>query len=441
MNAQDLLAELREVVATLQAETGTPGVAFGLVKDGESAADALGTTSVADPRDVTTGTLFRLCSVTKPMTSTLAMSLVEEGALDLDQPVVEWLPDLALADARTRADLTLRHLLTHTSGLEGEWRGDLELYGRNDDALARLIADYPRLAQYAPLGRYWGYCNTGYWLAGHLIATVTGRSYEDVLRERIFETLGMSTAALAPEEVVLQRVALPHKPSGGEQVPIPTFAFPRARVSSGGVVASIDDLLRFATSSLGHGPQVVGAGTLAQLREPLVASDGADAYQSLGWQVDGGEIVSHGGSYKGYMSRLLLIPTSDVGVAVLTNSDSGGRIGRGVQAWAAARFLGRTQEEPRPVEVAEDVLRRYAGRYAHPSAVYSDIGVDAEGLRIDVTKSPGQTAGGRCVAYSGADFEIAGGPLDGTALTFLPDADGASTVIRIGLRLGARVPA
>lgn len=439
MNARDLLAELREVVAKLQAETGTPGVAFGLVADGTPASDALGTTSVTDPRDVTTGTLFRLCSVTKPMTSTVAMSLVEEGALDLDRPVVEQLPDLALADADTRAGLTLRHLLTHTSGLEGEWRGDLERYGRNDDALARLVADYPRLAQYAPLGRYWGYCNTGYWLAGHLVATVSGRSYEDVLRERVFAPLGMSTAALAAEEVVLQRVALPHRPSGVDQVPIPSFAFPRARVSSGGVVASIDDLLRFAASSLGHGPQVVGAASLAQLREPAVASDGPDAYQSLGWQVDG-DVVSHSGSYKGYASLLLLIPSADLAVAVLTNSDSGGRLGRGVRSWAAERVLGRSAHEPEPVTVPVAVLRRYAGRYAHPSVVSSRFFVgDDGGLRVEVTKAPGQVVESGCVAYSDTDFEISGGPLAGTAFTFLPDDAGDPAFLRIGLRLGARI--
>lgn len=451
LRADKLLAEIGSRVEELRQSTGTPGIAFGVVANGACAASGLGKTSVRDPREVTSNTLFRLCSITKPMTSTLAMSLVEEGTLDLDTPIVSWLPDLALADPRTRRGLTLRHLLSHTSGLEGEWRGDLESYGRNDDALARLIGDYPRLAQYAPLGQYWGYCNTGYWLAGHLIATVTGRSYEQALRERVLEPLGMRATALTAEEAVLHRIALPHKPTPGGQVPVPSIAFPRARIASGGVLASVEDLLRFAAASLGTplvgSDSVINPQSRQLLQRPAVPAEGVGGYQSLGWQVtvtDAGLIVHHGGSYKGYASRLMLVPSAGIAVAVLANSDSGGQLGRAIQRYLTERVLGYREVEAADVEVSTDLLRRYAGRYVHPGADYSLVSLTERGLRIEVVNSSRQPVAADCRALSNTDFAIVGGPLDGSILSFLSevtkvtDAAAVPSVIRIGQRLGAR---
>jgi CubicO group peptidase (beta-lactamase class C family) len=440
LRADELLAELTDQVDQLRSATGTPGVAYGVVAGGELVVAGAGSTSVADPREVTPETLFRLCSLTKPMTATLAVALVEDGRLQLDAPVARWLPDLRLADEHTRQALTLRHLLCHTSGLEGEWRGDLEAFGRNDDALARLVAEYPLLAQYAPLGSHWGYCNTGYWLAGHLIATVTGRPFEEALRERLFEPLDMSRAVLRAEDAVLHRIALPHRPVGPAQEPVRSFAFPRARVPSGGVVASVRDVLAFAAASLADGGGVVSPDGVRLLQEPAVPAEGIGVWQSAGWQItitEQGIVAHHGGSYDGYATRLMLFPSAGIAVAVLTNSDAGGELCRAVQRWAIERVLDHRVEEASTAAVDPETLASYAGRYVHPGADYSDVRIADGHLHIELSKR-GQTSSSIGRPVSERDFVLAGGRLDGSVLSFLAAGSGGASIIRIGQRLGAR---
>ncbi|MGN6722033.1 MAG: serine hydrolase domain-containing protein, partial [Marmoricola sp.] len=327
-SADDLLALVASVLAERQAENGTPGVGYGVVAGGEIRSGGSGVSALDGP-PVTGSTMFRLCSITKPMTSTLVMSLVEDGLLDLDEPVVRRLPELELAGAAAREALTLRHLLLHTSGLEGEWRGDLATYGDGDDALAALIGDYGRLAQYAPAGAFWGYCNTGYWLAGHLAATAAGTSYEQALRDRVLVPLSMHDTVLSAEEAKPDRLAEPHSVREGQAVPYPPYDFPRARVSSGGVISSADDLLKFAAFHLGverpGASSPLPAHRIAELREPAVAAGPGEA-QSLGWATltgPGPLCIGHSGSYGGFATRLLLVPEAGIGVVVLTNADPG----------------------------------------------------------------------------------------------------------------------
>ena len=450
--AEALLAELGELVKERQAETGTPGVAYGVVGDGASFASGSGVIGIEDPREITADTLFQLCSVTKPMTAALALGLVEEGLIGLDEPVAAYLPELALADRETRNGLTLRHLLVHTSGLAGEWPGELAEYGAGEDALARLIADYPRLTQYAPLGAYWGYCNPGYWLAGRLVEAVTGASFETAMRERLLTPLGMDETLFRSEQSTHRQVALPHKTGTNGQDPIPDFSFPRARTASGGVLASMRDLLRFAAAALDTplpgSKSVISETVRAAMMRPAVPAEGAGVYQSIGWQVhltttETGPLVYHGGSYTGYITRLILAPTCGFAVAVLTNSDAGYQLCRDAQNLLARRILDWQEPEPTYVEPASQILDRYPGRYAHPEADHLLISRIESGLRIDVAMRSGKIVSGDCRALSDTEFIVMGGPMDAMAVTFLPSTAGETVptnLVRVGLRLGNRLP-
>ena len=454
--AEALLAELGELVEERRAESGTPGVAYGVVGDGASFASGSGVIGIEDPREITADTLFQLCSVTKPMTAALALGLVEEGLIGLDEPVATYLPELALADREARNGLTLRHLLVHTSGLAGEWPGELAGYGAGEDALARLIADYPQLTQYAPLGAYWGYCNPGYWLAGRLVEVVTGASFETAMRERLLTPLGMSETLFRSEDTTGRQVALPHKSGTNGQDPIPDFSFPRARTASGGVLASMRDLLRFAAAALGTplpgGKSAISETVRAAMMQPAVPAEGAGVYQSIGWQVhlitastttEAGPLVYHGGSYTGYITRLILAPTRGFAVALLTNSDAGYQLCRDAQNLFAQRILDWQEPEPTYVEPAPQILDRYPGRYAHPEADHLLISRTESGPRIDVAMRNGEIVSGDCKALSDTEFSVVGGPMDGMTVTFLPgtaDETGPTNLIRVGLRLGSRLP-
>jgi len=448
--AEALLAELGDLVEEQLAETGTPGVAYGVVGDGAAFAAGSGVTGVEDPRKVTADTLFQLCSVTKPMTAALALGLVEEGLLDLNEPVATYLPELTLADTSTRDRLTLRHLLAHTTGLTGEWQGDLAEYGSGEDALARLIADYPQLTQHAPLGAYWGYSNPGYWLAGRLIEVVTGVGFETAMRERLLAPLGMNETLFRSEDTTHRHVALPNVPGTDGQAPVPDFSFPRARTASGGVLANMQDLLRFAAAALGTplpgSKSVISENVRTSMMRPEAPADGPGAHQSIGWQLrltEAGTLVFHGGSYTGYVSRLILAPTRGFAVAVLANSDSGYQLCRDAQTLLARRILNWHEPEPTYVDPAPQILDRYPGRYTHPDADHLLISRAESGLRIDVAKREGEITSGDCKALSDTEFAVVGGPLDGTLVTFLPghaDETVPTNLIRVGMRLGNRVP-
>ncbi|GAA0977541.1 hypothetical protein GCM10009555_038880 [Acrocarpospora macrocephala] len=439
--ASELLALLAETAEKHRLENGVPGVALGVAADGEVASTGLGVTSVADPRPVTTGTLFRLCSITKIFAATLAMTLVEEGVLDLDVPVLAYYPELTLADAGARASLTMRHLLTHASGLESELRGDLESFGRNDDALDRVASAYGSLRQFAPVGELWGYCNTGYWLAGAVLARLAGPSFEQAVRRRVLEPLGMAGSCFFAEEAVLGRVALPHRRGAAgspEHVPIPSFAFPRARVPSGGVIAGVDDLLRFAGLHLGHGSAVLSRAGLAAMREPQIPGDFPGDQQGLGWMTSapgGTPVAEHSGSYKGYCTRLTLLPELGVAVAVLTNSDDGGRLCRTVKEAALDHLTGWRPAEVAYTGLAPARLAAYAGDYAIPGVDLVRIAPHEDGLRLALLNGTAQVGESLCRATSETEFEIVQGQSFGSRVVFFP----GSPAIRIGLRLGARL--
>src|SRR5436853_4346191 len=127
-----IFEDICSAVRVAMEETKTPGVAVGLLHDGKEHVAGFGVTSLENPLAVTPDTLFQIGSITKTFTGTAAMQLVEDGKLDLDRPVREYVPDLRLADEDVAAAVTMRHLLTHTGGWEGDFIDDL---GAGDDAL------------------------------------------------------------------------------------------------------------------------------------------------------------------------------------------------------------------------------------------------------------------------------------------------------------------
>ena len=162
---------------------------------------------------VSADSVFQIGSITKVWTATLAMQLVEQGALDLDAPVRDVLPELRLGDESVAARVTVRHLLTHTSGIDGDIFTDT---GRGDDVLAKYVEVLADARQLHPLGETFSYCNSGFGLLGRVIEKVTGQVWDTVLRERIITPLGLTRTGTLPEEALLWDAALGHdRGSGG----------------------------------------------------------------------------------------------------------------------------------------------------------------------------------------------------------------------------------
>ena len=171
-----------------------PGLVLGILSQGEFFTKGFGVTNRDHPLDVTEDTLFQIGSITKTYTGTLIMKLVEAGMLELDAPVRAYLPDFAVADEETAKKVTIHHLLTHTSGWFGDFFHDT---GPGADASAKYVAEMATLEQLAPLGQVWSYNNAGFYLLGHLIELLTGKSYQDsITRDGAGSRWGCSTPTL-----------------------------------------------------------------------------------------------------------------------------------------------------------------------------------------------------------------------------------------------------
>lgn len=353
-----------------------PGVAAGVWQDGHMETLGHGVASMQTRQPVTGDTLFQIGSITKVFTATLAMRLVEEGLLDLDTPIVEYLPDLPLADAHTRATVTLRHLFAHTGGFEGDRFID---YGRGDWALANAVAGYGSLRQWFPPGELFAYCNTGFSLAGRVIEGVLDTPFETAMRERLFAPLGLETSVFFPEEAITYPAALGYtrKRVGGPFTVARPYSLPRAVNPAGGISSTVGDLLRFAALHMGDG-EIDGNRLLTEtsarvMREPRTSAPNIDVAYGIGWalrEVDGVHVVGHGGATNGFQASLLVVPARRFALALLTNCGHGAKAMREIERWALAHYRGLHLTLPEPIdapasafEAATGVYERHDGRF------------------------------------------------------------------------------
>ena len=347
--------------------TGVPGAAIGVEHEGREETGGFGVTSIEDPLEVGADTLFQIGSITKTVTGTLVMQLVERGELDLDAPVREYLPELRLAEEAVAARVTMRHLLTHTGGWFGDHFADPS---RGDDALERIVAELEELPQMTPLGELWSYCNSGFYIAGRVLELLTQRPYEQAARELMLEPLGMTSSFFFPEDVMSRHFAVGHRPEDGETIVARPWALARAASAAGGITATAGDLLRYARFHMGLDSGPLRAESLAAMREPQVEVDEPDRMMALSWfvrDVGGVTVAEHDGGTNGQMARLMLAPDAGFALAILTNhSPAGGDLIRELTREAWRIYFDAELRDPEPIELDAEALAEHAGNYANP---------------------------------------------------------------------------
>jgi CubicO group peptidase (beta-lactamase class C family) len=424
-------------------ETQTPGVAVGLLHDGEEHVAGFGVTSTENPLEVTPETLFQIGSITKTFTGTAAMRLVERGELDLDEPVRTYLPDLKLSDEDVAARVTMRHLLTHTGGWVGDYFDD---YGSGDDALARMCGALAMLPQLTPLGEVWSYNNAGFYLAGRVIEVVTGNPYETALHELVLDPLGLENTFFFADDVMTRRFAVGHHRC--EDGP-PTVARPwgigRAHHAAGGIASSVSDLLRYARFHMGDGEGVLQRSTLDDMQRTQLESGSIFEFVGITWSISertGARLVGHGGGTNGQISLFFFAPEHGLAFAVFTNHQRGsevGLVGRG----PALEAIGAKERERTRQEVDSD---EYLGTYASVLTQVELKRDDGELVLVTTPKGgfpskdsppmPGPPPS--TVAFYDTDriFATEGPPGEAE---FLRAADGSIAWFRVGGRVMARV--
>jgi CubicO group peptidase (beta-lactamase class C family) len=350
--------QLAAWAAAARERWNVPGIAAGMLRNGEVITAGDGLQELGRPDPVAPDTVFRIASVTKPFTATLAMTLVQEGLLALDEPP----PD-------ARVEATVRQLLSHEGGLASEWPEPLD-----DSELLELTKGEPERLPVAA-GELFSYCNTGFWFVAAAIARALGTTFEDAMRTRVIEPLGLGSSGFEPDEAACGHEQT--EPGGAEHAPAETW-YPCGRRPGGGLWSSVPDLLRFAEHHLG-GPGPLTAASIAELQRPV--SSGPGFCYGLGWflrQRGGHDAVEHPGSVLGFQSMLALVPSERFAFAALTNSSRGFAAIRDV-----LRDVGLGEDEPPTVELPD--LTPFAGRYRGQSAVVELVPEDS-GLLVERTE-------------------------------------------------------
>ncbi|MGW1364965.1 serine hydrolase domain-containing protein [Streptomyces chartreusis] len=362
------VGDLNLLITERAAELQIPGAAIGIIAGSNEYVLTTGVTNTSAPVEVDPETLFMIGSTTKTITATALLSLVEQGHLDLDAPVHRVLPGLKLSDDSAAAALSLRHLLTHTGGFEGDLADD-EDWG--SDALARSVDGYASLPQHSPPGAAFSYSNAGLRLAGHLLTAITGTPYEQAVRDLVLDPLGMNESFFFPWEVYSRRHAVGHVAGSDGPVVAHTWGMGRSAAPEGGLVSSIGDQLRYMRFHLdgtcaGRAP-VSEAMRREMQRSQVSAAPPFDAV-GLPWLLmdhRGQLAVTHGGNIAGVqVSNMLLLPQFGFAVTSLTNAGAGRQLGLEVTDWCLDRVLSL----PRPTalaphELGAAELAEYAGRY------------------------------------------------------------------------------
>lgn len=313
------------------------GLALALIQGSEVFyARGFGTTSVEDGGiTVTPDTLFCIGSISKSLTATLVMRLVEQGKLDLDRPVVSYLPGFAFSDRQLGEQITLRHVLSHTTGLPAAGK---DFGPRNPDALRRFVwEEIPRYQFIAEPGKVHLYNNTVIVLSGYLAEVVTGRYYEQLVQDLIFEPLQMRRSTFDRLVAMTYPLALPHAldPNGVLRTKH-HFTDNVSGNPAGFGISSTLDLANFGIMHLnqGHfqGTALLTPESIAMMHEPQTSryTYGYESGYGLGFYTGhykGARHVIHGGMLESYNCALALFPDRGLGVALQCNYDDGSDLG------------------------------------------------------------------------------------------------------------------
>lgn len=335
----DQLASFMAVVEDSRFDNEIPGVAVAIVEGAQIVlAEGVGVRDIRTAAPVTPQTLFHIGSTHKSITAMLIATLVDEGALGWDTPIVDIYPEFELSDSASTETVTVRHLLSMSSGIADYAEDDFDQENESAEDIFDLIAETDLLA---PPGEQFSYSNVSASVAGYVGVLASGGQmgqlyvgYDRLLQERLFGPIGMTSATLSVEDVwASPNYAVSHVLEGGEIVAAESYDFTGDPLApSGAIKASVLDMALYMNTQVSqglapNGKRVVSAENLTATWQPQIEDEESGGYYGLGWglSTDAGlELVWHEGSYDNFTSVLMFSPDAEIGLVVLTNSDETG---------------------------------------------------------------------------------------------------------------------
>jgi CubicO group peptidase (beta-lactamase class C family) len=338
-------ADLDAYVASSMKTFNVPGMAVAIVKDGKIiVAKGYGVRKLGDPTSVDEFTLFGIGSNTKAFTTAALATLIDEGKLSWDDPVYQRLPGFVMYDPYVSHEMTIRDLLTHRSGM-GLGEGDLLFWPHTTYTREEIIYKLRFMKPASSFRSHYAYDNLLYMTAGQIIPAMTGTSWDDYIRQRIFTPLGMthsnvSNANIKPGD----DVAFPHSRLTGRLQVIPFEILDNAG-PAGAINSCAADMAKWVQLQLNRGKfpdregrlfneqrsqEMWSPQTILPIGDPppaLAALKPSFADYALGWGLrdyHGRKLVGHTGGVGGFVSRVMLVPEENLGVVVLTNAEEDG---------------------------------------------------------------------------------------------------------------------
>lgn len=348
-------ADLDEHAGRAMRTFEVPGMAVAIVEGDQTFSKGYGVRRFGKAGRVDEHSLFSLASNTKAFTAAAAAILVREGKLDWDDPVIDWLPGFRMYDPWVTRELTLRDVLAHRSGL-GETTGELLYFPATDFSRSEILHRVRYLKPATSLRSQFAYSNIGFVVAGEVVASAAGQSWESFVQQRLFNPLGMRDSVVSFKDLkerglTKANFAWPHVRIGGpsrwqgDVRPVDPIADDDNVAAAGAIYASAADMTRWMRLQLDQGlvrssgkrlygvreakemwtPQIMIPGETAT--GPLALTVPSEESYALGWRVKdyrGHKIIAHSGSSVGTKVAAAFLPERKIGVWVMVNSDDGG---------------------------------------------------------------------------------------------------------------------
>jgi CubicO group peptidase (beta-lactamase class C family) len=291
-----------------------PGVSLAVIRNGEIVlAKGYGLANLEHQVPVKPETIFQSGSMGKQFTATAVMMLVEEGKLSLDDKLIKFFPD----GPEAWRNITVRHLLTHTSGMS-DYPDDFDLRrDYTEDEMVQRIKAIPLAFQ---PGEKWSYSNLAYVTLGVLIHKVSGKFYGDFLQERVFKPLGMSTARVISEADIVPNRAAGYRLVNGE-LKNQNWVSPTLNTTADGALyLTVYDMAKWDAAL--YTDKLLKRSSLEQMWTPVKLNDGKTFPYGFGWalgNVHGHRLIEHGGSWQGFKSQISRYVDDKLTVVVFAN--------------------------------------------------------------------------------------------------------------------------
>jgi beta-lactamase class C len=329
-------ADFRKFILHELDSTGTVGAAYTIVYNGEIVeTGTYGIRKAGSPEKVDQHTVFRVASLSKGFAGALACLLEQDGVVCLDDHVLNYYPGFCLKDSCNTHDLTLRHLLSHTSGLVPSAFDNLVEAGRD---LPTIVSRLTEVDISAPPGKLYGYQNVIFSMIDPILQGITGIPYQQLLHDRIFAPVGMTDASAGLlDPAVVPNIAYPHVMGRNGYISGELHMGYYNVMPAAGVNASISDMGQWLLALLGNKPGIFPDTVTRLLATPVIYTPlksnytrqwqpFRERYYSLGWRIynyRGRTIIYHGGYVRGYRAEIGFCPEEKAGIAFLQNSPNG----------------------------------------------------------------------------------------------------------------------